>query len=405
MSRFRPSVLTPDPETRSTVLGWLEAALAAVDPLQATTRALAQAAPDEATVIAVGKAAPAMARGAATVIRVVSGICVTDHEEPVPPGMARLIGDHPVPGEASLRAGREVLAMASAVPPGTALIALVSGGGSALCEWPRPGVAPDYLARVHRRMVEGGAGIAEINLVRAHLSSVKGGGVARAAGRGIDTYVISDVAGADPALVASGPTVPARYAPEEARALLEAHGVPPGAEAWEAMRTRLPAPPPPRLTLVCDGRDAARGAAAAVEGHALIIEEWLHGPVEPAIHRFMARAGPGVTIAVGEPALRVSGEGRGGRCTHAALLAASMIGNGDVFVAFATDGVDGRSGAAGAIVDSGTISRGGDPEPALSGFDSAGYLERSGDLLFCSPTGTNVSDIWILWRQGAGVVE
>jgi hydroxypyruvate reductase len=82
------------------------------------------------------------------------------------------------------------------------------------------------------------------------------------------------------------------------------------------------------------------------------------------------------------------------------LIAATRIaGTNDVFVAFATDGVDGASGSAGAVVDGGTVARGGDPSGALDSFDSAGYLEASSDLLRCSPTGTNVSDIWILWRR------
>jgi hydroxypyruvate reductase len=119
------------------------------------------------------------------------------------------------------------------------------------------------------------------------------------------------------------------------------------------------------------------------------------------LDRFLARVEPGMTVAAGEVVLDVTGPGSGGRNTHAALLAAERIaGSQDIFCAFATDGVDGRSGAAGGVVDGSTIDRGGDPAGAFRSFDSASYLSRTSDLLRCPPTGTNVSDLWILWRRG-----
>jgi hydroxypyruvate reductase len=130
--------------------------------------------------------------------------------------------------------------------------------------------------------------------------------------------------------------------------------------------------------------------------------EWLEGEVEECVERFMTGAGPGVTVGVGETVVEVTGDGQGGRNTHAALIAAiGLQGSRDVFTAFATDGVDGMSRYAGALVDGGTVSRGGDPEEAVSGFDSATYLARSSDLLRCGPTGTNVADIWVLWRRSS----
>jgi len=148
-----------------------------------------------------------MARGAAAVLDIVGGVCVSDHEEPTSERLTFIVGDHPVPGEASLRAGTAVLDFARSVPTSTTMLALISGGGSSLCETPREGVPLEYLSEVTRRLLAIGASIEELNMVRAHLSAVKGGGVSRAAGRAIDTYVISDVAGADPGVVASGPTI------------------------------------------------------------------------------------------------------------------------------------------------------------------------------------------------------
>jgi glycerate-2-kinase len=109
-----------------------------------------------------------------------------------------------------------------------------------------------------------------------------------------------------------------------------------------------------------------------------------------------------VTAGAGEVSIEATGDGLGGRCTHAALVAAGYLGPDDLFCAFATDGVDGASGASGAIVDGSTIDRGGDPMAALDNYDSAGYLAKTSDLLRCPPTGTNVSDLWILWRRASG---
>lgn len=405
MSRFDPSVLSPHPERRALVLDWLEAGLAAVDPARVTAEALTRLDGARMLVVAIGKAAPAMSRGAATVVDLEGGLCVCDHVESAPPEMVFMVGDHPVPGPASLKAGQAALSVVTHAPPGLGIVALISGGGSALCESPRPGVPAGYLTELNRRLVDGGADIEEINLVRAHLSAIKGGGLARAAGRPIDTYVISDVAGADPGVVASGPTVPLPHQPERARQVLERLGIGLPDAVWEAMRARpLPAPMP-RITLVADAHDAARGIAAAVGAEARVLSEWLHGPVEAEVDGFLAAAGPGVTVAVGETVISVADGGRGGRNTHAALLAATRIAGGDdVFVAFASDGVDGRSEAAGAMVDGSTLERGGDPQAALAGYDSASYLSATGDLLRCEPTGTNVSDIWILWRRAGSAL-
>jgi hydroxypyruvate reductase len=399
-TRFDPGVLVPDPEARAQVLGRLEAGLAAVEPEALTAAALSGRRAGGTTVIAIGKAAPAMARGAASVLDVVGGVCVTDHPEPVPETMSLLIGDHPVPGPASLEAGAAVLDAVRRVPSSVDIIALVSGGGSALCEAPREGVPAEFLSEATNRLISGGADIEELNLVRAHLSAIKCGGVARAAGRPIDTYVISDVAGAGLGVVASGPTIPAPHDPQAAAVLLARLSIDIPPDVWQAMRTEPLPLPTPDVTLLADGSNAAR-AAAGVPPPAHVDAEWLRGEMGACLDRFLARVEPGMTVAAGEVVLDVTGPGSGGRNTHAALLAAERIaGSQDIFCAFATDGVDGRSGAAGGVVDGSTIDRGGDPAGAFRSFDSASYLSRTSDLLRCPPTGTNVSDLWILWRRG-----
>jgi glycerate 2-kinase len=399
-SRFDPRVLVPDPVKRGQMLRWLEAGLAAVEPEALTASALAGRS-GRTMVIAIGKAAAAMARGAASELEVAGGVCVTDHHEPVPDTMRLVIGDHPVPGPASLEAGAAVLQAVQNVPSSVDIIALVSGGGSALCEAPRDGVPAGFLSEVTRKLISGGADIEELNLVRAHLSAIKCGGVARAAGRPIDTYVISDVAGADPGVVASGPTIPRAHDPEAAAEILGRLSIEIPPEVWNAMRTEPLSLPSPQVTLVADGHTAARGVLSVAPPPTALVDEWLRGAMGVCLDRFLAVGGPGVTVGAGEVVLDVTGAGSGGRTTHASLLAAERLaGSNDLFCAFATDGVDARSGASGAIVDGTTVVRGGDPAAALRDFDSAGYLARTSDLIRCPPTGTNVSDLWILWRRG-----
>ncbi len=400
-TRFDPGVLTPDPVARVQMLGWLEAGLRAVEPEALTAAALARRHRDQALIIAIGKAAAAMARGAASVLDVVGGVCVTDHPEPVPDKLRLVIGDHPVPGPASFEAGSAVLEAVQSAPPKMDILALVSGGGSALCESPREGVPAGFLSEVTRTLISGGADIQELNLVRAHLSAIKCGGLARAAGRPIDTFVISDVAGADPGVVASGPTIPRAHDPDAAAAVLRRLSIEIPAGVWEAMTTEPLSLPSPQVTLLADGHTAARGVASMAPPPVTMVDEWLQGEMGICLDRFLALGGPGVTVGAGEVVLDVTGAGTGGRTTHAALLAAEhLAGSNDIFCAFATDGVDARSGAAGAIVDGSTILRGGDTADALRECDSAGYLARTSDLLRCPPTGTNVSDLWILWRRG-----
>lgn len=376
---------------RGLVASWLEAALEAVDP-EPLTRAALHGLDGPLHVIAVGKASPAMCRGAAAAVGALTGVCISNHGEALPDGVEMVIGDHPVPGTNSLRAGEMALAHAP-----TAEIALVSGGGSALCEVPRDGVTLDYIALVTRALLDRGVDIEEANVVRAHLSKVKGGGLGA-----IPTFILSDVCAHAPGVVSSGPTVPLEPNPDRALRTIAELGldVPPGVE--KAIRLRETATATPDVRVIGDGQTAARAAGELAEksvGRVRVLDRWVTGPLEEALVRFVDTSPPGVTIAAGEPQLRSEGDGFGGRNTHAALMATSLVaGTGSVFAALATDGVDGSSDAAGAIVDGETIRRGGDPARALRSFDSASYLERAGDILKTGPTGTNVADLWLIWK-------
>lgn len=387
-------------ERRAAVRRWLDHGVGAVDPEEITAAATSPAETEPTTIIAIGKAAAAMSRGAARSMGDVRGICVTNTPTEVPEAVDLLIGDHPVPGRASFEAGRRILELARSTPG--PLAALISGGGSALVEHPLPGIDEQYLRMVNCRLLEVGASISETNLVRRHLSAIKGGGLARLSQSGITTYIVSDVAGAGPEVVASGPTIPVAPDPQHARQTMQRLGISVPDGVWRAM-SQIPQHQPTRgeVTILADGRVAAAAVASAARSDgvdAVVADGWLTGEVERALSDFFNDARPGVTVGAGEPNVDVRGGGVGGRNSHAALVAATRIEGSDaLFAAFATDGVDGRSRGAGGLVDGGTLGRGGDPGPALETSDSASYLEASGDLIHTGPTGTNVSDVWLLW--------
>lgn len=282
-------------------------------------------------------------------------------------------------------------------------MALISGGGSALCEHPIDGVDPAFLREANERLLAAGASIGEINLVRRHISKIKNGGLARRSSVPVATYVISDVCSADVSVVASGPTIHRPLDPQGAIATMIAHGIDIPDEAREAIVNQSDETSPEGdVTVIGDGHTATTAMvrdAAAKGVEVREVDDWVAGEVEAAIDSFLNQAGPGLTVAAGEPDVAVRGSGRGGRNTHSALLAATRLAGSDaIFGAFATDGADGSSESGGAIVDGMTVSRGGDPDAALKAADSATYLAATGDLIVTGRTGTNVADIWALWR-------
>lgn len=387
-------------QRRATLERLFRVALTAVDPERLTRKAL-HGAIGPSTVVALGKAAPGMCRGASAALREMNGICVTgSHDAEVPDGVELVVGDHPVPGAQSFSAGRRTLETAASARDH--LIALISGGGSALCEHPLEGIPASFISEVNVRLLGSGASIDEINLVRRHLSAVKNGGLGRVASVPVTTYVISDVCGADLSVVASGPTLPGPIDPDSAIATMSRHGIEVPAGILDVIRRQPPpAVPGGPVELLADGHTATRAIVehAKQEGlPAVHVEEWLDGPVDAVLDRFLEQTGPGLTVAAGEPEVAVTGDGAGGRNTHAALLAATRLaGTDSLFGAFATDGIDGNTRCAGAIVDGGSLQRGGDPTSALQRSDSSTYLEGSGDLMVTGPTATNVADIWAIW--------
>lgn len=428
---FDPGVLRNDPEHRALILDLFTGALDEVDPYRAVARRLrlvdgtvtidgvAMTNTDRIIVLAFGKAAPSMARAVADILPLDTGLVISNHPEPLPPPLELVPAGHPLPDDRSVAGARRLLRLGSEATAGDLVLCLISGGGSALAEIPAPDLTLSDLQETVRLLLTSGAPIEEINTVRTHLSAFKGGRLAQAvAPARLVTLVLSDIVDSPIPFIASGPTVadPTTYA--DALDILEryelTHLVPPrvlrhlrlGADGViaETPKTDLP---DHRVVIVADGATAAEGArrvAKRIGLSATIATTTLTGEAREAAVACIGGAGTGITIFAGETTVTVRGGGLGGRNQEAALAAATVIEtNPDiVFATLATDGVDGPTDAAGAIVDGSTLSRGRalglDAAAALESNDAYPYLQATADLLMTGPTGTNVGDLWVVWR-------
>ncbi|MFN3953165.1 MAG: glycerate kinase [Pararhodobacter sp.] len=392
-----------------------EVALGAAEPAKAVRQALVSVRPDgPVRLLALGKAARPMAEAALAVLggQVVEALVITNAENAAPvAGAAVMIAGHPVPDEGGMRAGAAVEAMLMRAGVGETVLALVSGGGSALLPAPVQGVTLAQKAEVSRLLLGAGLDITEMNMVRQHLSRLKGGGLLRAAAPArVEALVLSDVVGDDLRVIASGPTV-APIAPRaEVRAMLRARGL--WAALPAAVRAALErlerAEPLPEATNRLIGSNGQSLAAMVAQSRGVIWHERLVGDVGAAAEWLVARmrtAPPGVIRAFcgGETTVVLRGTGRGGRNQELALrVAAGMAGvtRPWVFLSGGTDGRDGPTDAAGGVVDGGTLERiaatGGDWRALLDNNDSHAALGMADDLLVVGGTGTNVADVQVV---------
>ncbi len=340
--------------------------------------------------------------------------------------VSRLPGDHPIPSERGVESATRLRELAESADERTLVLAVLAGGGSALAPAPA-GVSLGDLRETTERLLSAGADIGATNAVRKHLSALKGGGLARAAAPAtVVGLVLSDVVGDDPAVVASGPTAPDETTFDDALAALDRFGV----DAPAAVRARLaagargevpetPGPDDPvfdrttthvvagNYTALAAARDAARERgyepailAAGVTGEA---REAAH--THAAVARQTAETGepvapPAVVLAGGECTVTVQGDGTGGPNLEFALSAALDLDESGERVAVAavdTDGLDGSTDAAGALVDGQTVADGDRraARAALADNDALGYLDGVGAALRSGPTETNVNDLRI----------
>jgi hydroxypyruvate reductase len=300
------------------------------------------------------------------------------------------------------------------------VLALVSGGGSSLAALPAGGVTLQEKQVITRQLLRAGAPISALNVVRKHLSALKGGRLAQAAlPARVVTLLISDIPGDDPALVASGPTVADASTCADALALLDRHGVQVSANLRRQLEHGvLETPKPGQLRGVAEplivasarlGLDAARAEAHAAGWAAHVLSDAIEGEARDiaAMHAAIARhvadhgqpfAPPCVLLSGGEATVTVRGEGRGGRNTEFALaLLQALRGHSRVWgLSVGTDGLDGSAGAAGAWVSpvlwAAALRQGLSAADFLGRSDSAGFFSRLGALVHTGPTHTNIND-------------
>lgn len=479
MTRFDQSVLTPNPSVRRPILAVLDAALDAVDPFAAVQNVLRRqddtltvagpTARDPAAaltydlrrfrrifVVAAGKAAVPMSAAVEAALghRINRGLAVTkyDHAQPAGPASAassriRVVeAGHPIPDEAGVLAGKEMLALVEQADAGDLVIALLSGGGSALLVAPaaeatdsaghtHPALTLSDMQAMTDALLACGATINEMNCLRKHASAVKGGQLARAAAPAtLLTLALSDVIGSPLDVIASGPTVPDESAWADVRAIVEKYDLNDALPAAISGRLQaglaghIPDTPKPddpafassNTLVVADNRAAANAALAKatelgyntillstyVEGEAAEVAKLLVALGREVLDSGLPAPAPACIILGGETTVNLGDNpGQGGRNQELALAAALALQNlpGLTIVSLATDGTDGPTDSAGGIADNGTVARGDDAGLSaadhLRRHDAYPYLRAAADLLLTGPTQTNVNDLLFVFAQ------
>jgi hydroxypyruvate reductase len=367
-----------------------------------------------------------------------SGLVVTryDHVPPAykaSPGRIEVVeAAHPVPDAAGRRAAERIVELTRGLSANDLVIALISGGGSALLAMPAAGVSFEDKQAINKALLASGAAIDEMNCVRKHLSAIKGGRLAaRCAPARVVTLLISDVPGDDPAVIASGPTVPDASTCADALAICRRHGIELPAAARAGLESGAFETPKPgdarcaghQVHLIATPQQSLEAAAALARAAGIgahILSDEIEGEsrevgkVHAALARAVARRGapfarPCVILSGGETTVTVKSRsgpadparpapGRGGRATEFLLgCAIALQGQAGVHVLAAdTDGIDGSEDNAGAIVTPSTLAR-----AAASGLKAQDFLDRNdahgffaplGDLVVPGPTFTNVND-------------
>ena len=394
--------------------------IAAAEPGGAVRRAMAGVLSDPPAaggrwhVIALGKAARAMAEAAQAALPAGTDVLVVTNagnDAPLP-GARVMRAGHPEPDAEGAAAAAEVIAILSATGAGDRVLALISGGGSAMLPAPAEGMTLADKQAVNKLLLGSGGDINEVNLIRQGLSRLKGGGWLRMSKAPITALILSDVPGDDLRVIASGPTVAPIGSRAEAAALAQRLGI------WD----RMPQVARDVLTQPRDGaalpavRNQLIGSnglsvQAMVDAGAVAAPFGLEGDVQDCAERIWALAAdlqPGQALALGgETTVRLTGDGMGGRNQELALRLARLAEARPVpfdwaFASVGTDGRDGPGDAAGGLVGPGTIAAiraaGIDPDAALRRNDSTPTLKAGEALVMTGATGTNVADLAVLIR-------
>ena len=408
---------------RTLLRSMFEAAVAAALPAKCVPAHLPPAPKGRTIVVGAGKASAAMAQALeAHWPGALSGLVVTRYGHAARCERIEIVeAAHPVPDEQGRLAAARILAMVQSLSQDDLVIALISGGGSALLSLPAPGLTLEDKQAVNRALLRSGAHIGEMNCVRKHLSAIKGGRLAAAAFPApIVALVISDVPADDPSVIASGPTVPDPTTYADARAVLAKYGITEPLRVLhhlERAEDETPKPGDRHLakaqTVMIATPQMSLETAASVARHAQVTPMILGNAIEGearevgrvmagiarqvALHGQPAPA-PVVLLSGGETTVTVRGNGRGGRNVEFLLSLAIELGSQPGIFALAadTDGIDGSEEVAGAIITPDTLERadrlGLHAKERLVNNDGHSFFEALGDQVITGPTLTNVND-------------
>jgi len=406
-----------DATARACLRAAFDAGIAAADPRLVLAAHLPPRPKGRVVVVGAGKATALMAQALeqAWPDVEVEGVVATRYGHGAPTSRIRVIeSSHPVPDANSVLAAQAMLDAVRGLGPDDLVLALMSGGGSALAVLPAPGLSLADKQAVNAALLRSGAPISEMNAVRKHLSAFKGGRLAAAAAPArVVTLAISDVPGDDPGVIGSGPTVPDRSTWADVRAIAARRGI--ALPFTDGPETPKPGELATDVRMIATPMMALHAAAAAVRaagatplilGDALEGESRELGTAMAGIARSvrahgMPESGPCVLLSGGETTVTIGAgpAGRGGRNTAFLLgLACALEGEAGVWaLAGDTDGIDGTEDAAGAIVTPDTLARaaaaGLDARAVLAAHDSYGLFDTLGDLVKTGPTLTNVNDL------------
>jgi hydroxypyruvate reductase len=378
-------------------------------------------------VVGAGKAGYGMAKAVGEVLgdRITAGVvAIPMHLEDPTDRIEFITGGHPVPTEGSIQAGKKTAALLDNTQDEDLVIVLISGGGSALLEYPEDGIHLPDLITMNNLLLRSGAPIDEINTIRRQLSKIKGGGLVRMAAPAYSiSLILSDVVGDPLNDIASGPTVQDQTSAEDALSILDKYQL--TERTPEAILSSLQKkagggldreekiPGLAEIFLVGNSQiaaDAAKVAAADLGFQAIVVTTTMQGEAAK-VGRVIAAllqcvrdttnedTKPTCLILGGETTVTVQGKGLGGRNQETALAAALELSHTDrlALMTLATDGVDGPTPAAGAIVTGETISKaqenGLDAAEFLANNDSHIFFDELEDTIITGPTGTNVNDL------------
>ena len=420
---MRRRATSPDmiDDPRSFLVSLFEAAVAAAGADRCLDGALPGPTAGRTAVVGAGKAASAMARvveshwsGA------LEGLVVTPYGHGMKTRRIETVeASHPVPDKAGLDATRRILNLVDGLGEGDRVLALISGGGSSLLVAPAPGLSLDDKRAVNEALLRSGAAIGEMNCVRKHLSAIKGGRLAAAAWPAeVAALAISDVPGDDPAVIASGPTVGDPGTRHDALAILARYhlDVPGPVRRWlECPASETPKPGDKALsrstfTILAAARVSLEAAARRAIGCSVgvtLLGDNLQGEARDLARRHARLAvdmaagmlpRPHLILSGGETTVTRAGSGTGGRNQEYLLaLAVALDGRQGIHaLACDTDGIDGSTRAAGAVIDPGTMDRahlvGLQPADVLARQDSGRFFSQLGDQIVTGPTCTNVND-------------